>query len=53
MEALGIGRPSTYAKILEVIKERAYVRLEDKKFVPTEVGIETTDKLQEFFSRYN
>ena len=50
LEALGIGRPSTYAKILEVIKERAYVRLEDKKFVPTEVGIETTDKLQEFFS---
>ena len=35
LEALGIGRPSTYAKILEVIKERAYVRLEDKKFVPT------------------
>ena len=50
MESLGIGRPSTYAKTMETIKERAYVTIEDKKFHPTEVGIETTDKLQEFFS---
>jgi DNA topoisomerase-1 len=50
LESLGIGRPSTYAKILETIKERLYVKLEDKKFMPTEVGIEITDKLQEFFS---
>ena len=50
MESLGIGRPSTYAKTMEVIKERGYVRIEDKKFYPTEIGIETTDKLQEFFS---
>lgn len=50
MEELGIGRPSTYAKIMDTIKERGYVTLEDKKFVPTEIGIETTDKLQEFFS---
>ncbi len=50
LESLGIGRPSTYAKILEVIKERAYVTIEDKKFIPTEVGFEITDKLQEFFS---
>ncbi len=50
LESLGIGRPSTYAKILETIKERAYVNIVDKKFVPTEIGIETTDKLQEFFS---
>ena len=50
LESLGIGRPSTYAKILETIKERAYVYIEDKKFIPTEVGFETTDKLQEFFS---
>ena len=50
MEELGIGRPSTYAKIMDTIKERGYVVLEDKKFVPTEIGIETTDKLQEFFS---
>lgn len=50
LESLGIGRPSTYAKILETIKERAYVSIVDKKFIPTEIGIETTDKLQEFFS---
>ncbi len=50
MEELGIGRPSTYAKIIDTIKERDYVTLEDKKFKPTVIGIETTDKLQEFFS---
>ena len=50
MEDLGIGRPSTYAKTIDTIKERGYVKVEDKKFVPTEIGIETTDKLQEFFS---
>ena len=50
MEELGIGRPSTYAKIIDTLKERAYVTLEEKKFKPTEIGIETTDKLQEFFS---
>lgn len=49
MEELGIGRPSTYAKTIDTIKERGYVNVEDKKFIPTEVGIETTDKLQEFF----
>ena len=50
LESLGIGRPSTYATIISTIKDRGYVILEDKKFVPTEVGFETTDKLQEFFS---
>ena len=50
MESLGIGRPSTYAKTMETLKERAYVTIKDKKFYPTEIGIETTDKLQEFFS---
>ena len=50
MESLGIGRPSTYAPIIQTLKDRAYVVMEDKKFVPTEIGIETTDKLQEFFS---
>ena len=49
MEDVGIGRPSTYAKTIDTLKERSYVRVEDKKFVPTLVGIETTDKLQEFF----
>ncbi len=50
MEELGIGRPSTYATIIDTIKSRDYVTLEDKKFKPTLIGIETTDKLQEFFS---
>ena len=50
LEELGIGRPSTYATIIDTIKSRDYVTLEEKKFKPTEMGIETTDKLQEFFS---
>ena len=50
LEELGIGRPSTYATIIDTIKSRDYVVLEDKKFRPTEMGFETTDKLQEFFS---
>ena len=49
MEELGIGRPSTYAKTIDTLIERAYVKVIEKKFHPTEVGIETTDKLQEFF----
>ena len=50
MEKLGIGRPSTYATIISNIKDRGYVNIDDKKFVPTEIGFEVTDKLQEFFS---
>ena len=50
LESLGIGRPSTYATIIDTLKNRDYVVLEDKKFVPTAIGFETTDKLQEFFS---
>jgi DNA topoisomerase-1 len=50
MEDLGIGRPSTYAKTMETIVDRGYVKVVDKKFVPTEVGIEITDKLQEYFN---
>ena len=50
MEDLGIGRPSTYAATMSTIVERDYVKLIDKKFVPTEIGIETNKKLQEFFS---
>lgn len=49
MESVGIGRPSTYAKTIDTLKERNYVTVIDKKFYPTEVGIQTTDKLQEFF----
>ena len=50
MEELGIGRPSTYATTMDIIKKRGYATLVEKKFVPTETGIEITDKLQEFFS---
>lgn len=50
MEELGIGRPSTYATTMETLKSRGYVNVVEKKFVPTEIGIEITDKLQEYFS---
>ena len=50
MEDLGIGRPSTYAATMSTIVDRGYVKLEEKKFHPTEIGIETNKKLQEFFS---
>lgn len=50
MEELGIGRPSTYATTMDIIKKRGYVNLVEKKFVPTEIGFEITDKLQEYFS---
>jgi len=49
MEELGIGRPSTYATTMDIIKKRGYANLLEKKFVPTDTGIEITDKLQEFF----
>ena len=50
MEELGIGRPSTYATTMETLKTRNYVNVVEKKFVPTEIGIEITDKLQDSFS---
>ena len=50
LEDKGIGRPSTYAKIIDTLKLRNYVDVVDKKFIPTEIGFEITDKLQEGFS---
>ena len=50
MEELGIGRPSTYAQTMETLKARGYVNLEEKRFKPTEQGVLTSDKLEEFFS---
>ena len=50
LEEDGIGRPSTYATIIDTIKTHDYVVVEDKKFKPTDMGFETTDKLQEKFS---
>ncbi len=52
LEKLGIGRPSTYATIIDTIKARGYVEVLEKKFKPTEIGIVTTDKLQESFSDF-
>ncbi|MFV0393771.1 MAG: type I DNA topoisomerase [Coprobacillaceae bacterium] len=50
MEELGIGRPSTYASIIDTIQTRNYVVLEDKAFKPTEDGVLTSDRLTEYFN---
>ena len=50
MEELGIGRPSTYATTMDIIKKRGYANIVEKKFIPTDIGFEITDKLQECFS---
>lgn len=50
MEELSIGRPSTYAITMETLKQRNYVKMEKKMFVPTKQGILTNDKLAEYFS---
>ncbi|UTR15110.1 type I DNA topoisomerase [Salipaludibacillus sp. LMS25] len=49
MEELGIGRPSTYAPTLDTIQRRGYVALEDKRFVPTELGGIVLELIEEFF----
>ncbi|RBW69866.1 type I DNA topoisomerase [Bacillus taeanensis] len=49
MEELGIGRPSTYAPTLDTIQRRGYVKLEDRKFVPTELGEIVLELVLEFF----
>ena len=50
MEDLGIGRPSTYAQTIQTLKDREYIVLDKKSIVPTEQGILTTEKLEEYFS---
>lgn len=52
MEELGIGRPSTYASILQVLKDRDYVTLEKNRFIPSESGRLLTAFLERFFERY-
>ena len=52
MEELGIGRPSTYAAILQTLKDRDYVRLEKNRFIPEESGRLLTAFLERFFERY-
>ncbi|TNF06626.1 MAG: type I DNA topoisomerase [Bacillota bacterium] len=51
MEALGIGRPSTYAQIIQTLKQRDYVELVEKRFVPTKQGRLTAEQLELFFSK--
>ncbi len=52
MEELGIGRPSTYASILTVLRDRSYVRLENRRFIPEDRGRLVTAFLTSFFTRY-
>src|SRR5246127_3004219 len=52
MEELGIGRPSTYASILQVLRDRGYVRIEKKRLVPEDKGRVLTAFLESFFARY-
>jgi len=52
LEELGIGRPSTYASILQVLQDRAYVRLDKRRFVPEDRGRLVTAFLTSFFERY-
>ncbi|WP_130611794.1 type I DNA topoisomerase [Cohnella abietis] len=49
LEELGIGRPSTYAPTLETIQKRNYVAMEEKKFIPTELGELVIQLMEEFF----
>jgi DNA topoisomerase-1 len=51
MEALGIGRPSTYAQIIQTLKQRDYVEISDKRFIPTKQGRLTAEQLDLFFSK--
>jgi len=52
MEELGIGRPSTYASILQTLKDRDYVVVEKNRFIPNESGRLVTSFLERFFERY-
>jgi len=49
LEEKGIGRPSTYATIVETIQSRGYVRMIERRFVPQEIGFVVTDLLAEHF----
>ena len=50
LEEKGIGRPSTYAQIISTILDREYVRLEDKRFAPSELGFLVSNQLSEHFA---
>jgi len=52
LEELGIGRPSTYASILQVLRDRNYVTMDKRRFVPEDRGRLVTTFLTKFFKRY-
>ncbi|NJC87156.1 MAG: type I DNA topoisomerase [Desulfuromonas sp.] len=52
LEEYGIGRPSTYASILNTLVERKYATLEKKRFVPQDIGMVVSNHLSEHFERY-
>ncbi|PIB91552.1 type I DNA topoisomerase [Caulobacter sp. FWC2] len=52
MEELGIGRPSTYASVLTVLRDREYVKMDKQRFVPEDKGRLVTAFLEQFFKRY-
>ncbi len=52
MEELGIGRPSTYASVLQVLRDRQYVIMDRKRFVPEDRGRLVTSFLKKFFAKY-
>jgi DNA topoisomerase-1 len=52
LEELGIGRPSTYASIMQVLQDRDYVRLDKKRFIPEDRGRVVTAFLENFFGHY-
>ncbi len=52
LEELGIGRPSTYASILQVLRDRNYVTMDRKRFIPEDRGRLVTTFLTKFFTRY-
>jgi len=52
LEELGIGRPSTYASIMQVLQDRDYVRIDKKRFIPEDRGRIVTTFLEKFFKEY-
>lgn len=49
MEELGIGRPSTYAQIIETLKSRVYINVEKRQFIPTDLAFDLVSSFDEYF----
>ena len=52
LEEFGIGRPSTYASIISTLRNREYVEMDNRRFIPTDVGRVVNRFLTQFFSQY-